>query len=379
LIVFRQGASYADADGGLCTTGSLIGTQDRVLQHVRLDGPGETLLTGNFSGAVNNIYLEPGDEVRLLLFFRRRIPKADNTDPSLYRGNISVTLSSAELACTAFDGPTLLNPAAVLPESVRQKDLLKDFMLRTNTVPLVDQERRTVHFLSRKEFTNVQGDVLNLSDYVDPATYVFQPALGQVATVVFRPAEGLAASKADVVRFPVADRTGPEEKTITGSFAAPRFRSYRLLVEGGISSVLVELPSQTTEEEEKETPRSESQQTASGKPPLVVRYLGPDPDERMQVIVGTRRVPIGRSDYGGPLAWAGDDGAVSRYYRDFLATATRGHLTKCTVALTPARYAACRPGRLVSIQHTLYTIEAVESYDPSQPLCLTTLTLLALV
>jgi hypothetical protein len=225
LMVFRQGEGYEGADDGLCTglTGNFTGPRPHMLSILRLDNPGSfTLQTGSFTANVPNVYLEAGDTVRLLIFTRRRRASAGGI-PTYTRREFRFTTSVVEFACTAHDGPLLLNPAAVLPP-IKQKDLLKDFLLRTNTVPVTDIERRTVHFLSRAEHAAAQGEPLDLDPLADPKTAEYSPVLGGVGRIVFQPAatdDAAAPAGTDAVTVALPGRpTTDGEKTISSPFAA---------------------------------------------------------------------------------------------------------------------------------------------------------------
>lgn len=379
LMVFRQGEGYEGADDGLCTglTGNFTGPRPHMLSVLRLDTPGSYILqTGSFTANVPNVYLEAGDTVRLLVFTRRQRPGADGF-PTYTRREFRFTTSVVEFACTAFDGPTLLNPADVLPAGMPQKELLKDFLLRTNTVPLLDQERRTVHFLSRSEFTSVQGEPIDLDDIADPRTAAYSPVLADVGRTLFQPAavedDVAAVPGTDVVAFDLPSKgPGSSDKVIAGSFAATETR---LFTSGGNS---FELPA-VMSKEEAETSRSEASQTTSGKTPRILVYDAPDPNGP-QIPFSTRFIRPGRGRYVGTgMAWAGIGGAVARYYREFLQQSLRGDICKISCALTPSLYGDLRPGREVYLGGALYRVEAINSFDPSAGMVQTEVELIRIV
>jgi hypothetical protein len=365
LMVFRQGEGYEGADDGICTgfTGNFTGPRPHMLSVLRLDNPGSfTLQTGSFTANVPNVYLEAGDTVRLLVFTRRFRPAGDGL-PTYRRREFRFTTSVVEFACTAFDGPTLLNPAAVLPAGMTQKELLRDFMLRTNTVPVTDIERRTVHFLSRSEFTSVQGEPIDLDEVADPGTAVYSPVLAGVGRILFQPKpaeDDIAATPAtDVVALGLPNgRAGDADKVIAGAFAATE----TLLFTSGSNSV--ELPV-VMSKEEAETSRSEASQTVSGKTPRILVYEAPD-QNGPTIPFSTRQIRPGRGRYVGTgMAWAGIGGAVAQHYREFLEQSRRGHICKISCALRPSMYGALRPGREVYLRHSLYRVESIRSFDPS--------------
>lgn len=371
LLVSRGGEGYEGAHSGLGNypTPRLESGQQRLLTVRRLDTTGSNdLPTGGFTGTVANLYLDAADTVQLVLLMRREVLDAEGR-LDVARSSFSVTFSSAFLACTASDGPTSLRPAAVLP-GISQKDLLRDFLIRTNTVPVVDLNRRAVHLLSREAHTQAQGAPVTLDDVADLTTLEYLPVFGGVARVVFQPADAEGVpSGTDTVAVRLAS-TGTD-KPIVSPFAATTVRQYYVVGPGGGTLVL---PTVATEEE-LNMPRSEASQTVTGKAARVLLYSPP-------LVGGTavgfqeRTVVPGRGTYlGTPLSWDGPTGAVAAHYRGFLAQAARGHLCRVGCSLTPALYGLLSPGRRVYLQQAEYQIESIDGFDPDS-VSLATLTLL---
>lgn len=385
LVAFRSGEGYEGADGGVCTTGTgqFEPGQQRVLSYARLDvAGGWGLRTGTFSGELPTVYLEAGDSVQLLVFCRRLYSVIGDGIVAHRRRTFEFTVSAATLECTNFEGPLLLEPAKVLP-TIKQVDLVKDFLLRTNTVPVANEAARTVTLLSRSEHTASLGPPVDLDSFADPKSLEFLPVLAGFRRVVFRPAEDsddvVAGVEKDVVSIELPSERGESEKTIPSPFAAWGTRFYSVLqnpAPGNVYTVSVLLPC-TASQDALDTPRSEANAPdVASRTPRLVRYLGPDGLVSVPWLRQGQTLPLARADYGGALAWEGDAGAVATRYREFLAGAVRGHLGKVSAFLTPQRYAALMPGRRVLLLGAEYTIEQLTGFQPDNPTAPTALTLL---
>jgi len=367
LVVFRGGEGYTDADGGICVNGKgqFDEEQTRVLSYRRLDNPGSfSLKTGAFEGSALNVYLEAADTVRLLLFTRRRYSQTGDGINRYVRKEFHVTTSSVGFACTSFDGPTMLQPALALPP-LTQKDFVRDFMVRTNTVPLPDPVRKTVTFVSRREQRRSAGVAIDLSDLVEQDSVEFTPVFGTgVGKLIFNAAEtedpvlGKGADKInkDSDRVELRLNEGTQEKTITGLYAPVGFRQYRL------GAAQVGLPC-VTDVDQLTQNLNEVDWDFSGYAPRLVRYLGLNA-EGSQINVLDRKVIYGACDQGGGVLFAGLDGVVARYYQETINQARRGHLAKCSACLTPALYQQLQPGKTVYVAGAEYEVSAVKEFDP---------------
>ncbi|MDF7810759.1 hypothetical protein [Hymenobacter sp. YC55] len=362
LVVFRGGEGYAGADGGICATGSFAPNQDRVLSSVRLDiAGGWNLRTGTFPLSVSNLYLEPGDTVRLLLFARRRYSQTGDGVDAYKREEFSVTATS-KFACTRYEGELTLQPSAGLP-ALLQKDVVKDFMKRTNTVPVADFSQRVVTLMRRQEQQRAAGPALELSDLVDPEAVEHVPVLGAgVGLLSFRPAEAedsgekapLVPAETDVVKITVGK--GPEEKTISTLFAPVAVRSYRLPSGGRVG-----IPTIASLETLKQN-CSEVDWDLSSLVPRLVRYRGTDP--AYQIPFQLRQVPLAVADWSGALAWDGEQGAIQAFYAGTVGQAQRGHVSKFPACLSPQLYRQLTPGREVWLFGGQYTAETASGFDP---------------
>jgi len=359
LVVFRSGTGYSGADGGLAETGTFYPAQDSVLQSVRLDVPGGwNLRTGTFPMPAA-VYLEPGDTVRLCIFARRRFSKIGDGISAYTRKSFSITCS-ASFACTHFDGPLTLQPALALPP-LGQKEVVADFMLRTNTVPVADLERRVVTLMSREEQKLAAGPAVELTALVEPEAVEFAPVLGEVGAVVFSPAQAedadektaLITKGTDVVRVNVG--SGSAEKAVGSLFAPVVVRPFQVATVG-----MVPLPV-VSDYATLQQPRSEVDVDVSSYVPRVVRYLGPD--EAATVPFQLRRVPVGRAVWDGLLRWEGPSGAVQVRYAASMEQARRGHLAKCTACVSPTLYRALQPGKAVYLSGSEYEVSSVSQWD----------------
>ncbi|TGE08259.1 hypothetical protein [Hymenobacter fodinae] len=374
LVAFRGGEGYTGADGGLCSTGAFAPFQDRVLAHVRLDEPnGWSLRTGRFPLNAGGVYLETGDVVRLVFFARRRYSERGDGIDAYKREELHVTATSS-FACSRFYGPMLMQPADVLPP-ITQKDFLKDLLVRTNTVPVADLERRVVTLMSRDEQRLAAGAALDLSPLVDPEAVEHVPTMGAgVGLLTFRPAQTedpLLPAGADVVSVRVG--SGAQEKSIGSLLAPVALRSYRLQL---AQQQLAPIPTITTADVLKQD-CSAVEWDISSLAPRVVRYLGPDPS--LQIPFQLRSVPLARADWSGALRWDGDEGAVSRFYAGTLQQALRGHLSKFPAPLSPSLYRQLTPGREVWLHGAQYAAETSSGFDPADEAGQTSIELLRVV
>ncbi|MDO7846479.1 hypothetical protein Q5H92_08930 [Hymenobacter sp. M29] len=307
-----------------------------------------------------SVYLEVGDVVQLCLITRRRLTDLPTQATFLTRAEFVINFSASSFACTAFDGPTMLQPANFLPPLL-QRDVVRDFLLRTDTVPVADANRRTVRLLTRDELSATAGEVLDLTGLLDPEAMEYLPAAGAtVGAVVFsaaeNPDEPLPVA-ADVVR--VVTGPGVNEQAVGSLFAPVAFRSYQTPQPGNYGQ-RIDLPTFATEDALAQN-LDETDWDASSQAPRLVRYTGPD--ATLTVPFQQRRVPLAGAAWDGPLRWAGPTGAVATYYARTVQRLTRGHVGKVPASLTPALYRALSIGRQVTISGALYTLEKISSYD----------------
>jgi hypothetical protein len=381
LVVRRGGAGFASADGGLL---SGDGTLDATLvpSYERIDslsGP-DYLVFASYSGAATDLYLEAGDVVSLCVFTWRTIGVGGSMVAK--REEFVCNFGNTSFACTAYadaDGVNLtqLQPASFLPPLL-QRDLVRAFLLHTNTVILPDPVRRVASILSREELSQAAGEPLDLSELVDPDAIEYTPSCGEgVGQLVFTHAgadDPLLAADSDTVRAVIG--AGAAAQTVESLFAPVAFRQYRRLdfILGG--GVFFELPTMATTESLAQS-RSEVEWDWSGQAPRLVRYTGTSPTITVPFILGD--VPLAQSAWDGVLCWDGEAGAVVTYYATTLRQAVHGHLAKLTAPLTPARYRGLVPGRRVYVFGALYTTEAVDAFDPADEAGATSISLLRTV
>ncbi len=368
LVVFRGGEGYEGADGGLCTTGTgaFEPDQDRVLTPVRLDLPGSfALRTGTFSGTVN-AFLEPGDAVRLLAFTCVQYQREGDGLNKYTRKGFTFTTTAVSFACTSYAdnegiSKTMLKPADFLPP-LGQRDVLRDFMLRTNTLALPDANRRTITLLTREELSAASGEAIDLSALIDPELIEYSPAAGAgVGSIVFASAanssESLPGALLDTVRVAIGPGSG--EQRIESLFAPVAARSYSLPQGIGLSA-RAELLTMSTADVLAQ-PLAEVETDVSSQAPRLVRFVGVT--DALTVPFQSRRVPLARAVWSEQLRFDGAAGAVASYYARTMERLTRGHVAKAAPNLTPALYRQLTPGRKVIIASAEYTVESLSQFD----------------
>ncbi|WP_310394144.1 hypothetical protein [Hymenobacter sp.] len=385
LVVFRGGEGYEGADGGVSTggTGAFAPGQQRVTGFVRLDQPGSfALRTGAFAGAAPRLYLEAGDAVRLLAFTCVQYERAGDGLNKYTRKELHLTLAAAAFACTAYEdeqgtSETRLRPAAFLPP-LRQRDVLRDFLLRVDAVLLADAGRRTVAVLTRGELSAAAGPPLALGAVLDAAGAEFVPAAGAgVSALRFaaaeHPAEPLpVAGGPDAVRLAVGP-PGGSETALPLLYAPVAFRRVAIAQPGG-GEAAAELPTLATAAALAQ-PLAEVEWDVAGQPPRLLRYLGPEADGPT-VPFQQRHVPLARAAWDGPLRAAGPEGSVAAYYGETARRLRRGHVAKLPGVLTPAQYAQLTPGRRVDLHGVAYTVEGIGQFDPADEAAAATVELL---
>ena len=303
------------------------------------------------------MYLQPGDTVRLLLFCRRTDHLPINHDLIWARTTLQVNFSAYSFACTAFDGPQLLEPAKCLPP-LSQKDFVKDFLLRTNSVLELDPQRRTATVYYREDHVQAQGPAVELSAYAHPDDVQHLPPVGGAGRLVFRPADAsgdtLAPADKRVVVLPGGD--AQREQAVEGFFAATGLRTYRL--PDGSSAAIPTVASA----EALALPLSESSPgaDAASHAPHVVRYTGPGSAE---IEFQQRSLAYGQAEYAGALAWAGAQGAVAVRYATTVRQAQRGEAARVQLPLRPDQYRQLTPGRRVWLHGAEYQVETKSGWD----------------
>lgn len=381
LVVRRGGQDFAEGDGGLLRGDPNAGPlsyaagQDRVLTPQRLDVAGQqlgTLQLGAYQGTALSVYLEEGDSVTLATFARRCV--FDGTNNLLaYRSQSVFDYSAAALACTRYadnDGVSVteLQPAKFLPPLLC-KDLIKEWLLRTDSFLLADTSRQVATLLSRAELSLLGGEPVDLTALCDPQAVEYLPAAGAgVGSFVFSPAalpdDPLVLPTADIVTAPIGP--GESSQAITSLFAPVGVRSVYL--PSGVAPV----PTCATTDALKQN-GSEAERDPSQQAPRLVRYTGPD--ATLVVPFGDGTVPLAGAAWDGPLCWDGAAGAVATYYQGTIDRAARCCLARVPVSLSPAAYCQLQPGRRVALAGSAYTVEAVEGYDPADEGALATVTL----
>jgi hypothetical protein len=368
-LLVRRGGSGFD---GSPVNGSPINPLVLPAYHVlAFDGAGE-VVPGTKTGTAS-VYLEVGDVAQLCLITRRRLTDLPTQATFLTRAEFVINFSACSFACTAFDGPMMLQPAYFLPQ-LSQRDVVKDFLLKTDTVPVADANRRTVRLLTRDELSAAAGEVLDLTAVLDPDAMEYTPAAGAgVGAVVFaaaeNPDEPLPVA-ADVVR--VVTGPGASEQAVSGLFAAVAFRTYTV-AQNIFSNARIDLPTFATADALAQN-LDETEWDASGQAPRLVRYTGAH--ATLTVPFQTRQVPWAGAAWDGGLCWAGATGAVATYYARTVQRLTRGHIGKVPANLSPALYQSLTPGRQVLVQGAPYTVEAVTNYDLADEANQTTIELL---
>ncbi|HEX8656115.1 MAG TPA: hypothetical protein VF690_01195, partial [Hymenobacter sp.] len=335
---------------------------------------GGNLIPQTLTGSAEGVYLDVGDSVQLVIIGRRRLVDLPTNVAKMTRREFVVNFGAVRFECTRFEGETLLQPAKFLPP-LSQRDVVRDFLLRTDTVAVADGNRRTVTLLTRAELSTVAGRPVDLTGLIDPDTLEYSPAAGAgIGAVVFSSAqntgEPLPTGLLDTVRVVVGPGTG--EQRIDSLFAPVAVRGYRV----SIINVLAYLPTLATAETLAQ-PLAEVSWDVSAQAPRLVRYTGFDaanPFARVQF--QSRVVPIGRAEWTGALRFDQATGAVATYYAATVARLTRGHVAKAAVNLTPALYRQLTPGRSIEIDGAPYAVESVSQFDLADERNLTTIELL---
>jgi len=377
LVVRRGGAGFEDAEGGLLRGDPNAGpldyaaNQDRVLTPHRLDAPGSdigALVLGNYGEQVSGLYLDAGDSVTLGVFARRCVFDGAN-NLLAYRSQAVYNFGQVRLACTKYVdnnglSKTQLQPADWLPP-LACRDLVKDFLQRTNTFLVPDADRQMVTLYGREELSQAAGPPLDLSELVDVRAVEYLPAAGAATgAYVFAPASNdddpLVPSGTDVVTATIGTGTGAQQ--LTSLFAPVGFRAYYTL------SAVVRLPCCTTADLLAQN-CSEAEWDPSAQPPRLLRYLGPT--AAALIPFGERTVPLGQAAWDGVLAWDGLAGAVAGYYQGTIKRALTGHLARVSAPLTPALYQGLTAGRRVYLHGAPYTVEACQNFDPADEAGLT--------
>ena len=386
-LCILRGGSFQAVDGGWLSGSDPV--DETVLlpgSYQNIFGSGSTGLTyGNYSGTAT-VYLEAGDVVQFCTFAKRKV-QSNPDDISLRRRDFVVEYSAATFACTHYENDKgeseqLLYPARFLPPLL-QKDVVKDFLTRTNSVIVANDTARVATLLSRSELIQSAGEPIDLTDRCDPSTIEYTPTFGaDVCAVVFSPAEAEdplfpvpsgQKPTTDVVRAIVG--TGATEQSVPSLWAPVGFRTYR--VQQGLGPFArhepVSLPTITTQDG-LEQPLAEVDWDISSMAPRLLRWVGPDPVKKVQM--QNRMVPVGVASWGGVLAWDGIGGAVASYYAETLRQGLRGQLAKIGIVLTPSLFRQLTPGRRVLLSGALYTVEGIRNFSLDDEAALTETTLL---
>jgi hypothetical protein len=369
LVTCRAGKNYDGADGGLLGvqfTGKpadYASGQDRVFTPQRLDvagGNNQNLAIGTTFRGTTDIYLEAGDTVQLATFARRRTTNDDGGHLAT-RVEFVLDWAGVSFACTGYtdnDGvsKTQLRPADFLPP-LSQREVVRDFLLRTDCFILPDASRRVATMLSRSELSRAGGEPIDLSALCDVRSVEYLPAAGAgVGSFLFAPAENdddpLTPKGADVVLARIGPGDGQQE---IGSLFAPVGFRYTSLKNG-----VALLPTCATKELLGQN-RSEAAWEVGSQAPRLLRYTGLNNTLRVPFMQST--VPLAQSAWDGPLAWDGVGGAVATYYADTLRRAVVGHLARVSLPVSPALYQGLGPGRLVYLHGASYSVEALTNWD----------------
>jgi len=381
LVVRRGGAGFEEAEGGLLrgdpNTGPLdyAAGQDRVRTPYRLDAPGGdigALVLGNYGDQVSGLYLEAGDSVTLGVFARRCV--FDGTNNLLaFRSQGVYAFGATSLACIRYadnEGVSKLQlqPAAFLPP-LSCREVVQDALRRSDSFLVADAGRCLATLYTRDELSQAAGPQLDLSEWVDRRAVEYLPAAGAGAgSYIFSPAtltdDPFVLEGADVVTATFGPAVS--SKAVSSPFAVVGFRTYYT------HNRPVGLPCLSTKDVLKQN-CSETQWDVSAQVPRLLRYLGPSTDA--PIPFGQGWLPVGQSEWTGPLAWDGAGGALACYYQLALKRAGQGHVAKVACPLSPARYQQLAPGRKVVLHGTPYVTAAVENFDPADESALATITL----
>lgn len=375
LIAQRGGETFAGADGGLLTRGAFDADQQRVYAPARVD----ELRPGQYNGVTGDVYLAAGDTLRLCLFTRRSWRPELGSEDGIWRERFSVLFSSVAFACTYYAdlagvSARQLKPALFLPK-LSQRDVLRDFIARTDAVAVADANRRTVTLLTRDELSLAAGTPIDLTGLIDPALIEYTPAAGVgVGAVVFASAantgEPLPAGLLDTVRIVVGPGTG--EQRVDSLFAPVALRSYAVRRPFG-GTLRADIPTLSSAEGLAQ-PLAEVAWDVSSQAPRLLHFLGPD--AAVTIPFQGRRVPLARAEWAGPLRFDTVSGAVASYYGRTVERLTRGHVAKAPANLTPALYRQLTPGRAVRIQAAEYHVETLSQFDIADEANTTTIELI---
>jgi hypothetical protein len=263
---------------------------------------------------------------------------------------------------------TQLQPADFLPP-LGQKDVVKDFLQRTDSFLVADTSRRVATILSRAELSTAAGPVIDLSERCDVRSVEYLPALGaSVGSFVFAPAgndaETLLPAGADVVTAVIGAGTG--QQSIGSLYAPVGFRTVYL------PSGAAALATCSTKDILAQN-RSEAAWEISSQPPRLLRYVGTDATRPVPFM--QRTVPLARAAWNGVLCWDGVAGAVASYYQATIRRALLGHLARVQVPLSPALYQGLGPGRKVLLNGGSYTVSALQNFDAADEAALCSLDL----
>jgi hypothetical protein len=364
-VVVRRGGQFSDAGllAGAPATQDLAGYQYLYTNY--------TVNPGNYTGS-GSVYLEAGDVAQLCVVARSRLTDTPTGTDAITREMLELDFGVCSLACTGYvddngESKTQLQPAAFLPP-LGQKDVVRDFLQRTDSFLVADTSRRVATILSRAELSAASGAAIDLSALCDVRSVEYLPALGaSVGSFVFSPAENGAESLAvasDVVAAVIG--AGDGSQSIGSLYASVAFRTVYSF--SGQRS----LPTCSTKDILAQN-RSEVEWDIASQPPRLLRYTGTDisqPVPFMQRFIGQAGAA-----WDGVLCWDGATGAVASYYAATIRRALLGHLARVQVPLTPALYQSLGPGRRALLNGASYTVSALQNFDAADEAALCSLDL----
>jgi hypothetical protein len=364
-VVVRRGGQFSDAGllAGAPATQDLAGFQYLHSNY--------TVNPGNYAGS-GSVYLEAGDVAQLCVVARSRLTDTPTGKDAITREMLELNFGVCSLACTGYvddngESKTQLQPAAFLPP-LAQRQVVLDFLRRTDSYVVADASRRVATILSRAELSTASGAAIDLSALCDVRSVEYLPALGAgVGSFVFSPAENGEESLAvasDVVAAVIG--AGDGSQSIGSLYAPVAFRTVYS------SSGQRSLPTCSTKDILAQN-RSEVQWEVAGEIPRLIRFVGPDaslPVPFMQRFIG-----LGRAAWDGVLCWDGTAGAVASYYQPAIKTALNGHLARVQLPLSPELYKSLAPGRKVTLNGASYTTEVINNWDATSEDSLTQLDL----
>lgn len=363
LLIRRGGESYDASPLNGAPVDPLTVPQFNALGPCFTQGGAQTgnIIPQTLTGSANGVYLETGDSVQLLIIGRRRLIDLPTDRLDIERREFVLRFGAVRFECTSFDGAQLLSPAAFLPP-LAQRDVLRDFLLRTDSVAVADASRRVVSLLTREELSVTAGKPIDLTGLIDGEAVEYAPAAGAgVAAVVFssavNSAEPLLSGLSDAVRIVVGP--GSTEQRIDSLFAPVAQRSY-LIQQSASSSERASLPTMATADALAQ-PLAEVVQDTASQGARLLRFAGLD--NVLTVPFQQRRVPLARAEWSGALRFDTETGAVATYYGRTVERLIRGHVAKAAACITPAQYRQLTPGRAVLIQGARYSVEVVSQFD----------------